>query len=38
MDAREAVLDKYSGRVFKNRKDHIIELVINYFKKWYFKG
>lgn len=26
MDAREAVLDKYSGRVFKNRKDHIVEL------------
>ena len=26
MDEREKVLDKYSGRVFKNRKDHIVEL------------
>lgn len=26
MNEREKVLDRYSGRVFKNRKDHIVEL------------
>jgi len=26
MKAREKILDKYSAKVFKNRKDHIIEL------------